>query len=332
MPKISVVMPAYNAGKYIAQAIDSILGQTFEDFEFIIINDCSTDDTEKIIASYRDKRILYRKNPRNLGVAETLNRGLEIAKGEYIARMDADDISLPERFVKQTAFLDAHPEVAVLGTGLEVFNSRGTVSTGWSSTDCRQMKVDLLFACGLAHPSVMMRRSVILGLGGYDAEFEGLEDYELWCRVAREHGVTTLPDVLLRYRLHDAQVTRHPSARQDARMRMLKIRQLEELGIDPECTEADAFYHYCTGEKPRTREQVEALSGFFELALRKNAECGCYDANILSGTFRSVLIPAVAKLPKTERQAAAAGSSLIDAGQVRRHRIKQTVKKIIGRK
>ena len=98
MPKISVIMPAYNAEKYLREAIDSILGQTFTDFELIVINDCSRDDTEQIILSYQDPRIVYLKNEKNLGVAGTLNRGLEVARGAYIARMDADDRSVPDRF------------------------------------------------------------------------------------------------------------------------------------------------------------------------------------------------------------------------------------------
>ena len=176
MPKISVIMPAYNAEKYIAQAIESILGQTYGDFELIIINDCSQDRTEEIVLSYDDPRIIYLKNEQNLGVAKTLNRGLEVAKGRYIARMDADDIAMLERFAKQIAFLDSNADVAVLGTNVEIFNEEGTICTGWSATNTEQMKVDLLFSCGLAHPSVMMRTEIIRELGGYDPEFNGLED------------------------------------------------------------------------------------------------------------------------------------------------------------
>lgn len=123
MPKISVILPAYNAEKYINEAIDSILTQTYRDFELIILNDCSKDRTEEIILSYEDDRIVYLKNQVNMGVAATLNRGLAAAKGEYVARMDADDISLPERFEKQAAYLDEHPGTAgheALRTAFEV--------------------------------------------------------------------------------------------------------------------------------------------------------------------------------------------------------------------
>ena len=117
-------MPAYNAEKYINEAIDSILAQTFTDFEFIIIDDGSTDSTCAIVESYSDSRIRFFKNEHNLGVAATLNRGLDLARGEYIARMDADDISLPTRFEKQAAYMDSHPDVVVCGTGVECFGAR----------------------------------------------------------------------------------------------------------------------------------------------------------------------------------------------------------------
>ena len=121
MPKLSVIMPAYNAEKYIGEAIESILNQTFTDFEFIIIDDGSSDHTADIIKGFHDERIRFIQNEKNSGVANTLNKGLELSQGEYIARMDADDISLPARFEKQVAFMEANPDVAVVGCGIELF-------------------------------------------------------------------------------------------------------------------------------------------------------------------------------------------------------------------
>ena len=230
MPKISVIMPAYNAEKYIAQAIESILGQTFGDFELIVLNDCSKDKTGEIIASFADQRIVCVNNEENMGVARTLNKGLKIARGEYIARMDADDISLPERLEKQAAFLDTNEAAAVVGSAVERFDETGSLGKRVFAADPRQMDIEMLFACGLAHPSVMMRRTLVTGLGGYDADYEGLEDYELWWRVSRSHQVTALPEVLLRYRIHSAQVTKNPSEKYIKRHRALKQRQLEALG------------------------------------------------------------------------------------------------------
>lgn len=327
MPKISVLMPAYNAEKYIAQAIESILGQTFGDFEFIIINDCSKDRTEEIILSYHDPRIVYLKNEQNLGVAVTLNKGLAAATGKYIARMDADDISLPERLEKQVAYLEANEDIAVLGTNVESFNEFGTISTGWSATDPEQMKVDLLFACGLAHPSVMMRTEAIRELGGYDPEFNGLEDYELWCRVLEKHSITTMPDVLLRYRIHGSQVTQNPSARYLEFLRKLKTRQIRQLGIEPN----EEFFAYCQGGKLESPEKIQELDKFFALVDASNAEKKIYDGEKLNASFRSVILGAAAVLPKAKQKELANKCQYISKRDLFVRQLKQSVKKMLGR-
>jgi len=332
MPKVSVIMPAYNAEKYIREAIDSILQQTFSDFEFIILNDCSADKTEEIILSYTDPRIRYSKNDRNCGVAATLNRGLALARGTYIARMDADDISLPERFEKQVAYLDAHDSVAVLGCGIELFRSAAVVASGWYSADAAHMKVDLLFSCGLAHPSVMMRTDIIRSLGGYDPEFDGMEDYELWCRTAETYEIVTLRETLLRYRLHENQVTRHPSPEHTQRRRRLKERQLNQLGLDLQTPQTEAFFRYCLGGRKKTAEEVLLLQQFFILAMDANARRDIYHPEILAENFRSILMQAVLNLPQQEQKAAAAHLTLIHKNDIRLHKAKQIIKKIIRRK
>lgn len=331
MPKVSVVVPAYNAEKYIQEAVDSILFQNFTDFELIIINDCSSDKTEEIIQSISDSRIIYLKNDVNMGVAETLNRGLDIAQGKYIARMDADDISLGNRLKIQADMLDNHSELAVIGSNVESFNETDIISTGWSSTDPSQMKVDLFFSCGLAHPSVMMRRDVIKELGGYNPDYNGLEDYELWCRVIEKYEITTLPDILLRYRIHGNQVTKNPSAEYRARMHNLKIRQLCQLGIDPLCSQAEVYYEFCEGKKPTSETDMLKLNDFFELAAEANAKSRFYDSEKLTATFKSVLIQNISKLPYRQQRAVVSHSKLINHYEMNRHVIKQKIKKIIGK-
>ena len=283
MPKISVVMPAYNAEKYIAQAIDSILGQSYRDFEFLILNDCSTDGTEAIISAYNDPRIVYLKNDKNMGVAATLNKGFAAARGEYIARMDADDISLPERFSLQVAFLDAHPEVTVLGTHVECFSTEGSGPLVQYMGSSAQLRIDLLFSSALAHPSVMLRRQPILALGGYDSHFEGMEDYELWCRVAEKSDLAVLPQVLLRYRIHPSQVTQQPSERKRQAARTLKMRQLTQLGIPTEGSIAETFYNY-QPKQPKDLTQATLDIRFLEALLDANREKGLYDQKCLKKT------------------------------------------------
>lgn len=311
MPKVSVILPAYNAEKYIKEAMDSILCQTFRDLELIVLNDCSRDSTEQIITSCKDARLVYVKNAQNMGVAATLNRGLSLAKGEYIARMDADDISLPERLEKQVAYLDAHPETAVLGVGVERFGEEIAPQTRLFSADPRQMQADLFFSCGLAHPGVMLRKSVIAALGGYDREYEGLEDYELWCRVSRKHQVCALPTVLLRYRVHGGQVTKNPSEKYITRMGRLKQRQLEELGLPTEGDLAESYCRYCLGQHPAELQATADLCRFLESALAANEKAGIYDGQTLRRTFRSLTMAAALRLPFGEAWALCARTSLL---------------------
>lgn len=325
MPKVSVIMPAYNAEKYIAEAIDSILAQTFHDFEFIILNDCSKDRTEEIILSYKDDRIVYLKNEQNLGVAATLNKGLAAAKGEYIARMDADDISLPERFACQVVFLDETPKVAVLGTAVETFDEYGNTFRNPYRPDAAQIKIDLLFASVLAHPSVMMRRDVILDLGGYDRDFEGLEDYELWCRVAAKHEIAVYPEVLLRYRIHSAQVTQQPSPKKEAAQKRIRAWHLRQLGLPEEGIAAQGFYGYYA-RRAKTLEQVLAENTFYEAVIEVNESAKLYDQLLLERTFRQLIKSSVMGLEKEQRRVVCKRSKLLSVWQIRISEAKRRLK------
>ena len=223
-------MPAYNAEKYIAEAIDSILGQTFEDFEFIILNDCSTDRTEEIILSYDDPRIVYLKNEQNLGVAATLNRGLEVAKGEYIARMDADDISHSYRLAKQAAFLDSFSGVICCGSAVEKFGSAQGLCVYPDSDD--KIKTTLLLSCPIAHPSVMLRASILrTNKITYDLAFEKVEDYQLWTVLSEYGAFHNLQEPLIRYRIHAEQVSTTASLIQHEGRLKIAAKLLGQAGI-----------------------------------------------------------------------------------------------------
>lgn len=209
-PMVSVVMPVYNGSKYLKEAIDSILNQTFTDFELIIVNDGSTDDSEDIILSYNDHRICYLKNERNSGICITLNKGLDNARGKYIARMDCDDISMPERLVKQVDYLEHHQDVGALGTDVVTFGDGYADRYFDFVHDSNGCKAGLLFATCFAHPAVMLRASVINEHNlRYDDEYRGLEDYELWYRISQYTNMNNLPEALLKYRLHKAQLTQN---------------------------------------------------------------------------------------------------------------------------
>lgn len=328
MPKVSVILPVYNAERYLREAVDSVLSQTFSDFELIILNDHSSDGTESILLSYEDPRIVYVKNEENLGVARTLNKGLTLAQGEYIARMDADDISLPGRFAAQVEYLDSHPNTAVVGTDLERFGEEIPTTVRSFSSDPEQMKVDLIFACGLAHPSVMMRKS---GVGPYDPEFEGLEDYELWCRVAAGQDVAVIPKILFRYRVHGAQVTKNPSQKYITRMQCLKERQLQELELPTRGEEAQCYYDFCLGKRPETVQQGAVLCRLLESMSQANDRLGVYHRDKLRATFRGVLLGVTAKLSLRDAKSLCQYTRLITPGDLLAQRCKKAVKKLLGR-
>lgn len=201
-PTVSVVVPIYNASRTIAASITSLLSQTLLDAEFLLINDGSTDETQDIIAEYRDSRIRLLTQS-NQGLAATLNRGLREARGRYIARLDADDVSLPGRLAKQVAFLDRHPQVSLLGTWAEIRD--GDRSTGRfhrHACSSSAIQLELLLDNPFVHSSVMMRADVVRQLGGYRVERSTRfpEDYDLWSRIAPEHDLGNLPEVLTVYR------------------------------------------------------------------------------------------------------------------------------------
>ena len=224
--RLTVLMSVYNGEKYLREAVDSILSQTFRDFEFLIINDGSSDGTAQILESYDDPRMRIVYNEENIGLTRSLNKGLKLARGEYIARMDADDISLPERLEKQVEFLDAHPEVGVLGTWVEVIDGEGTVGQVWRSpqvpTSPALLNWTLMFHNCLPHPSAMMRLRVIEGMGGYDPEIRYAQDYDLWARASLITDLTNLSQVLLRRRVAAEAVTgRHFQAQEQVAVRVM---------------------------------------------------------------------------------------------------------------
>ncbi len=248
MPKISVIMPAYNAEKYIAEAIDSILGQTFGDFEFIILNDCSKDRTEEIILSYDDPRIVYVKNEENMGVARTLNRGLDLAKGEFIARMDADDISLPERFAKQVAYMNRHKNCGICGSNTILFGERLTPSPFCFSKKNNSIFADMLFNSPFAHPSVMLRANILKKYNlYYDYAFERVEDYHLWYRLLQVSKGYNIQEPLLRYRMHPNQVTQAYKAEIPTMLTILKKEMMQSFSIPVSNEELAVFIQVCRG-------------------------------------------------------------------------------------
>ncbi|MBM4441159.1 MAG: glycosyltransferase [Candidatus Rokubacteria bacterium] len=202
MPRVTVLMSVYNGARWLREALDSVLGQTYRDFEFVIVDDGSTDDSAAILASVRDPRITLVRQP-NQGLAAALNRGLREARGELVARQDQDDVSLPERLARQVAAMDAQPRTGLLGTQAETIDAEGRACfVRRYPTDSLVLKWQVMFDNPFVHSSVMLRRAALDDVGGYstDPRRQPPEDYELWLRLVSRWDVGNLPEVLLRYR------------------------------------------------------------------------------------------------------------------------------------
>ena len=234
---ISVLMPAYNAGRHVAEAVESILAQTLGDFEFIIIDDGSKDRTLKILRDFeaRDPRIRLVSRP-NLGLVRTLNEGVRMARGKFVARMDADDVALPERFALQVAFLEAHPEVVCVGgESLDVDETgRWVVYRPQRPRDHEAIQEQLLRGiCPMCHPTAMIRRDDLLAVGGYDEEFAQSEDLELWLRLGERGRLANLSEVVLRYRRHPGSKTEEFHDDQPIFAKLASDRACQRRGIPP---------------------------------------------------------------------------------------------------
>ena len=226
-PKVSVLMAVYNTDKkYLKEAIESILNQTYSDFEFIILNDGSTDGSENIILSYKDERIKYLKHDKNQGIPKTRNDLLNAATGEYIANMDSDDVSLPNRLKIQVDYMDKHQEIGVLGSAFHVFQKREEdVLMPLEDKDVKKMLLKGLSP--FANPTVMIRKS-IFGDIKYDKDFNYSEDYKLWCDLESKTKFANLPDILVKYRWHGKNISKQKTIEQSIQSQTIIFLNIEK--------------------------------------------------------------------------------------------------------
>ena len=240
-PRISVVLPVYNGARYVAGAIESVLAQTCREFELLVIDDGSTDSTVRVVRSFGDPRIRVVSRPHE-GLVATLNAGLAEAAGDYIARQDADDCSLPQRFERQAAFLDAHPAVCLVGAHCEMVDERGRlVKTELPPADHDHLVRLLERLNCFSHGSVMFRRACALDAGGYRAVMRHVEDYDLWLRMSERWRIGVTPEVLYRWRAHAGNITARHCLEQERQACVAKIcarRRRSGLEERPEETRA----------------------------------------------------------------------------------------------
>ena len=206
-PRVSILMPVYKTAPYLCEAMDSMLSQTFTDFELIVLNDCSPDNAEEILDSYTDPRIVRYKGEKNAGLSNVLNVGIEMARGKYIARMDSDDLSMPERLQIQVNYLEAHPDIDLVSVGMQLFGAKEEI---WvREQDPEKIKIIALFHSPILHASSMWRKD---SFEKYDLRFRQemvpSEDYDLWTRAfVKGLRFVNLRQVLYKYRIHPEQAT-----------------------------------------------------------------------------------------------------------------------------
>lgn len=288
-PKISLIMSVYNGEDYLGEAIESVLNQTFTDWELIVINDCSTDRTGEILRGFaqQDDRIKVYPNEVNLRLPSSLNRALELARGTYIARMDADDICLPDRLQKQYAFMEEHPDIALSSCKFMTLKN-GVIASGGCGGRCdsEAIKALLLVTNPVLHPGIIARAQVIRALK-YDPNFTCTEDMELWTRVVMDgHKIEILPDYLMLYRLHDKQITKTTLEKQHREVLAIQKRYcgtlLEEMG-----PEQEAFY--ITGIYFRENTDITKFCNFYRWLKKVNRQTKNFNKDALRYAMFEIL-------------------------------------------
>lgn len=279
-PRVTVLMPVYNHARYVGQALESILAQSFGDFELVVLDDGSVDDTLDVVGGYTDPRIRIVRNETNLGIPRTRNRAVDEARGEYIAWMDSDDIACPERLEWQTAYLDANPACALVGSYAQWIDEDGApLRVRKRPTDPMEIRAQLLFIGCFTNTTVTSRRSVQAGYR-YREDFPLGSDVELWDRIAMAHPVANIPKVTVYHRTHTGRTGGPKNERSSvtrSSKRLLLERQLGALGV--EYTSEDLARHMqlrTKGSIPRDPEFVRWASGWLRQLLAANRERGIY--------------------------------------------------------
>lgn len=287
-PLVSVVMSVYNSEKYLKEAIESILNQTYTNFEFIIVNDGSTDSSLDIIQEYmkKDERIVLISRD-NKGLPYSLNEGIEKAKGRYIARMDADDISLSTRFEEQIKFMEENPEIGVCGTWTEIFGENINTKIMKHPIAHDEMKVRLLFSVCFAHPTVMIRKEVLdKSKLKYNLDYVNAQDYELWSRISEVTTMANLPKILLKYRISENSITSVTDSQKiKLRYKLLSDvfnRYIEQLGIIN--TEEENRLHFTIGLNERISKvdiNLKFLNSYLNKLIDANKKTKVFDEKYL---------------------------------------------------
>ncbi len=286
-PLISVIMSTYNDELYIEESLRSILNQTLADFELIIYDDCSTDHTVEKIRAFHDPRIQLICNEENCGLTKNLNKGLRIARGKYIARMDGDDISEQTRFERQVAFLEEHPSVYLISCHAQNFGESDLVNRIRGNSEV--LRCRMLIRPVFAHPGFMMRRELIEEGFFYDETFRTAQDYEFAVRAAGTHEIGMVPEILLHYRVHKKQISNTVNDNQVTNADRVRQKQLGQLKITLSGEEQQVYHDWVYERKPQSFEEFLEASALLQRFVTANEKTGIYDDRVLEKTLKRLL-------------------------------------------
>jgi glycosyltransferase involved in cell wall biosynthesis len=281
-PRVTVLMSVFNAERFVREAVDSVLGQTFEGFEFLIFDDGSTDATAGILRGCLDPRIRLVSNGTNRGLTWSLAAGMRIARGEYVARMDADDVCEPHRLAAQVAYLDANRDVAVLGSAVRFFGDSGRTVVARQPLGHERIQCALLYGFTMLHPSVMIRRGALERHGlEYDPAFPVSQDHDLWTRAIRRVRFANLDEPLVAMREHDGKIGRRDQPQQRAMSNRIRRRQLDELGVTATDDDVRLLGELDAPGCAWTAGDCEAFDALLLSIFAANARARIYDQAIL---------------------------------------------------
>lgn len=280
MAKITIILPVYNGERYLREAIDSVLSQTYRDFELWVCNDGSTDGTVSIVDSYTDPRVKRIDNPQNMGLVATLNRAFAMVESPFIARMDDDDLWHENKLELQMALLESRPDVGVCGTSIHKFGDLDAIHIFPEESDA--LKVGLLFYCMMSHPSVVYRRSMLVETGlSYRKDYFPAEDYKMWIDVLQYSNIYNIQQPLVEYRQHGGQICRERQEEQAALDRRLHEEQLRLIFPDP--TEEELAFHLdrFTTLRPTSENEVKQFRHWFKKLCSVNIKHGYVKPSVM---------------------------------------------------
>lgn len=278
-------MPVHNGLPFLNEAVESILSQTLDDFEFICIDDSSTDGSTDVISAVQDPRWRWERNRKRDGLSKTLNRGLRMARGKYWARMDADDISLPRRLENQVTFLEKNSDVSVVGTRAKTIGLQKEQTWRYPTVDA-EIRAEMLFNSALVHSTVMLRRQRFVRQGlGYALKVDRAQDYELWTRLPTSIRFANLGQVLLRYRIHAGQVGHSFGTLQQQTASIVRVRQLRRMGLRPSRKELSLHNTVAGWQFPTSTEGLSEVESWLLRLRNANKKSKLFQASALDAAL-----------------------------------------------